>query len=284
MPIIPPERGDDLHNLELAGEADLTLFMAGNQFMVMEELLDAFREEHPDVERIFYETLPPGLELRQILAGGAVFGEQAIDVMPDIYAAVSADAMEQLAAAGVIGGGDAGASGGGTGYRVYLHNRLVLMVPAGNPAGVASVADLGRDDVRVSQPDPENEDIARHILNMCRQAGGEELVRRVMEEKVAAGTTLLTRVHHRETPERLAAGEADVGPVWATEVEHARRSGAAVAMVDPGPELDQRGSVDYYICALKGSARPENGSRFMEFIFSQRAREIYESYGFVTAG
>ena len=285
MPVIPSGRGDDLHNLELAGDADLTLFMAGNQFMVMEELLAAFREKHPHVARVFYETLPPGLELRQILAGGAVFRDRVIDVVPDVYTAVSAEAMERLAAAGVIGGGDASAvGGGGADYRVYLHNRIVLMVPEGNPAGIATVADLERADVRVSQPDPENEDIALHIINMYRQAGGEELVRRIMEEKRAAGTTLLTQVHHRETPERLAAGEVDVGPVWATEVEHARRSGAAVAMVDPGPELDQRGSVDYYICALKGSARPENGSRFMEFIFSQRAQKIYESYGFVPEG
>ena len=37
-PVIPAERADDLHNLELAGRADLVLFMAGNQFMVMEEI------------------------------------------------------------------------------------------------------------------------------------------------------------------------------------------------------------------------------------------------------
>ncbi len=305
MPHIPPERGDDLHvidadgdvlhNLELAGDADLTLFMAGNQFMVMQELLAAFREEQPQVERIFYETLPPGLELRQILAGGAVFGERVIDVVPDVYTSVSEETMERLAEAGLIGGGEdrsEGPTAGVGGARIYLHNRIVLMVPAGNPAGIESVADLGRDDVRISQPNPENEDIAHHIIDMYRQAGGEQLVRRVMEEKRAAGTTLMTQVHHRETPERLAAGVADVGPVWATEVEHARRAGGgaaeqaeraggAVEMVDPGPELDQRGNINYYICGLRDSPRPENGRRFLDFILSARAQAIYESFGFV---
>ena len=52
---------------------------------------------------------------------------------------------------------------------MYLHNRLTLMVPSGNPADIKAVADLGREEVRISQPDPANEDIAIHIMDMYRQ-------------------------------------------------------------------------------------------------------------------
>ena len=72
-PVIPDDREDDLHNLEFVHSADLSLFVAGNQFMVMEELLSEFQNKNPDIKRIFYETLPPGLELKQILKGGAIF-------------------------------------------------------------------------------------------------------------------------------------------------------------------------------------------------------------------
>ncbi|MBE0429824.1 MAG: substrate-binding domain-containing protein, partial [Thermoleophilia bacterium] len=154
----------------------------------------------------------------------------------------------------------------------------------GNPAGISSVADLGREDVRVSQPDPENENIGEHIINMYRGAGGEKLVTRIMEEKRAAGTTLMTKVHHRETPRWIAEGKADVGPVWMTEIEHARRAGAAIDMVDPGPSLDQRKNINYYICGLRGSSQPENGRKFIEFIFSRQARNIYRSFGFSPEG
>ena len=71
-PVIPAERSEDLHNLAVAGRADLILFMAGNQFMAMPEIVAGFQQEHPEVRDIFYETLPPGLELKQILAGGSV--------------------------------------------------------------------------------------------------------------------------------------------------------------------------------------------------------------------
>lgn len=102
LPEIPSNRGDDLHNLEYIDSADLVLFMAGNQFMVMEELLHAFQHEYPEIRRIFYETLPPGLELKQILAGGAKFGSMEIRVTPDVYTSVTEDAMKELFRRGYI--------------------------------------------------------------------------------------------------------------------------------------------------------------------------------------
>jgi len=271
-PVIPADRGDDLHNLEFADSADLVLFVAGNQFMVMEELLEAFQSQYPGINRIFYETLPPGLELKQILAGGALFTDKLIDVWPDVYASVSEVAMKQLIEKDLIFAED---------YFLYLHNRIVLMVPEGNPAKINSVQDLARSEVRISQPNPEYEDIAFHILDMYRDAGGEILLRRIMEEKRAEGTTILTTVHHRETPLRIEKEEVDVGPVWSTEIKHARQKNLPVDVVDPGEDLDQREKINYYICPLKGSANPENGSKYLQFIKSSKAQGIYEKYGFI---
>jgi ABC-type molybdate transport system substrate-binding protein len=270
-PVIPPERGDDLHNLEAADTADLVLFMAGNQFMAMADLIAAFRRVHPEIGTMFYETLPPGMELRQILAGGAVFQDRMLRMTPDIYSAVSEEAMRRLSDAGHLEPGD---------YRLYLHNRLSLMVPAGNPAGIAAVGDLGRPEIRISQPDPANEDIARHILQMYRDAGGERLVHRIMEEKRTAGTTMMTVVHHRETPQRITDRTADVGPVWATEIHHARSLGLPIDEVQPGATLDQRNRINYYVCRLKSAPHPENAQKFLEFILSSAAQAIYDRYGF----
>ena len=272
FPVIPSDREDDLHNLDFADSADLVLFVAGNQFMVMDGLIRVFQEEHPDVKKIFYETLPPGLELKQILAGGALFRDRVIDVVPDIYASVTEKAMERLERDAFIAKGD---------YSLYLHNRIVLMVPEGNPAQIVSVADLEREEVRISQPNPEYEDIAYYIIDMYRQAGGEEFVHRIMEEKRAQGTTILTVVHHRETPLRIVKGTADVGPVWATEVIHALQSNLPVDMVEPGEGLDQRERINYYVCRLKNAAHPENAEKFLEFIKSARAQGIYKAHGFV---
>jgi molybdate transport system substrate-binding protein len=272
LPEIPSERADDLHHIEFIHEPDLALFMAGNQFMVMPDLLEAFKRQHPDVEKIYYQTLPPGLSLKQILAGGARFKGECLVTRPDVYASVNKAAMEKLVAAGLCDP---------VAYTCYLHNRLALMVPAGNPAGIKSVRDLGRGEVRISQPDPVNEDIGFHILDMYRDAGGEVLSQKIMEQKRAEGTTVFTRVHHRETPLRIVSGAMDVGPVWATEILHARAAGMKIDVVEPGRQLDQRDRVNYYIARLKNARNPVNAAKFIRFIAGPTARSIYSDYGFV---
>jgi molybdate transport system substrate-binding protein len=268
-PEIPPERADDLHNLEIINKAQLILFMAGNQFMVMDDLIRLFQERHPEVEYIFYETLPPGLELKQIIAGGALFKGQPVTGSPDIYTSVTERAMEELKNRGYVDD-----------YFIYLHNRLVLMVPEGNPSGIKTINDLGRSEVRISQPG-EMEDIAHYIVHMYAKAGGNALVKRIVDEKKAEGTTVLTVVHHRETPARIEKGVVDVGPVWATEVMNARRNGLKVEAIEPGESLDQRDRVNYFVARLKNAPNPGNADKFLDFIKSSQAQETYRKYGFV---
>ena len=191
-PEIPPERADDLHNLEILDKAQLVLFMAGNQFMVMDDLIRLFQERHPEVEYIFYETLPPGLELKQILAGGAFFEGKLVTGNPDIYTSVTEHAMEELKSGGYIND-----------YFIYLHNRLVLMVPEGNPSGIKTINDLGRSGVRISQPG-EMEDITHYIIDMYVKAGGDALVKKGlwMKKKQRALPSLplsITEKHLRES-------------------------------------------------------------------------------------
>jgi len=267
MITIPEDKGKDIHGLEYLDKAELILFMAGNQFMVMEELLNAFKKEY-GVERIFYETLPPGLLLKQILKG-AKFKDIILPQIPDVYSSVSKDSMELLKSRGLIDE-----------YFVYLHNRIVLMVPKGNPKGIRSIFDLARDDVVISHPNPENEDIGKYIVQMYLEVGGEELMRKIMVEKAKKGTTKFTTIHHRETPERILKGEADIGLVWATEVIYAQMKGLPVEMVEV--ERDMRDRVNYYIAKLKDAPNPENAEAFLEFIRSDEAKRIYEKYGFVT--
>jgi ABC-type molybdate transport system substrate-binding protein len=272
-PVIPSNRADDLHGLEIAEKADLVLFMAGNQFMAMQEIVSEFKTQYPEVKNIFYETLPPGLELKQILAKGAIFQKKAFKIYPDVYSSVNQAAMQLLEKEGHIGQ---------SGYHLYLHNRLTLMVPRGNPAQIASVGDLARSDVRISQPDPQNEDIAYHIMDMYRQTGGDKLLDRIMEVKRAEGTTIFTIVHHRETPLRIAKKTVDVGPVWATEAVYAQSSDLAFEVIEPGANLDQRKNIDYYICRLRNAPNPQNAQFFLDFILSEKGQQIYKKYGFLS--
>jgi hypothetical protein len=148
--------------------------------------------------------------------------------------------------------------------------------------GIKGVEDLDRSGLKISQPSLEHEDIAEHIIAMYRRAGGNDLVRTIMEVKLNRSETLLTTVHHRETPERIISDQADVGPVWATEIDHARRSGLALEGIEVGPRLDQHKRAKYYACPLKAGANPGNGQRWLSFLTSREARKIYRDHGFTS--
>ena len=69
--------------------SDLVLYLAGNQFMVTEELIRDFQGKHPEVEAVFCETIPPGQIFKgQILKQGEIAG-QKIAQNPDIFASVN---------------------------------------------------------------------------------------------------------------------------------------------------------------------------------------------------
>lgn len=269
---IPAEREKDLHGLEVFDGAELRIFMAGNQFFLMPELMAAFRARHPEVRKIFYATLPPGLLLKWITAGEASFKGRTLPGLADVYASITAKHTQQLQEQGFM-----------RDYLPYAGNRLVIVVPQGNPKGVRTLKDLARPDVRISHTNPITEGITSPTVEMYRRAGGDELMWQVMSMKAADGSTRFTRVHHRETPERLLGGQADAGNVWVTEYLEYQKKGWAIDKVEPGEHVDMRDSVKYVIGRVDKTARnPANADKFVAFIRSPEAQAIYAKYGFVT--
>ena len=123
--------------------ADLDLWVAGNQYFAMGDVVRAFQKTHPQAAAIGVITLPPGLIARAILGGGWRYAGKDYPMRPDAYATVDVAHLRALQKAGLA-----------SDYRVYLHNELALMVARGNPKGIRSVHDLGRADVRLSMPNP----------------------------------------------------------------------------------------------------------------------------------
>lgn len=272
VPEIPPGSGQDVHGLAYAGGADLNVFFAGNQYPVVPELLDVFRRRHPEARKVFYETLPPGLLAKQIRAGKARYGDRVIDVRADVYLATNGSLTDALTGEGLLQKAEP-----------YVKNRLVLLVRKGNPKNIRGLGDLKRPDVRVSMPNPETEGIAAHVLDMYQDFGGPGFVETVMKAKRAENTTVLTNVHHRETPDNLERDAADVGPVWFTEYVEHEKTNRAVQSVEVGKANDQRDGVTYYLASLKAAPHPELARRFVDFVLSPEGQKVYAGYGFVPA-
>lgn len=264
----PMDAIEDLHGDPLT--ADLVVFFNGNQFMVLDDLFAAFRQEHPEMRSIYYETLPPGILVEQVRAGSLRMGTLTISAAPDVITA-GPDQLNALQSEGWL-----------TMPRDYASNDLALLVPAGNPAHICVLTDLGREEVRVAMPNPTTEGVGRLIVRALDVAGGDALVRRVMDEKVRTGRTRLTRIHHRESVRWLLSGEADVAPLWSTEARHHVGRGAPVEQLAIAADHNQRGR---YAAAVvtRRATHPAAAEAFTRFLLGEVAQAIYRSHGFAPA-
>ncbi len=256
--------------------ADLVMYLAGNQFMVMEELIRDFHAKNSDIGTIYVETIPPGQILQQqLLKQGEVEGQKTAQ-NPDLYASVNLGHLKQLKAEGVM---DV--------FATYIHNKLELMVAEGNPKQIKGPEDLARDDLVQSHPNPLTEGIFKFYgAQMLRDMNLYEKVTGNAECKscwAIEGKTWFTQRHHRETPHRIEQGEADVGIVWTSEVLHAKAEGRRVDGVAIPAPLNMSSKVNYAIGPLKTGRNPYNATRFLAYLATKEAQDIYESYGFVAA-
>ena len=247
----------------------LVLYVGGNYFFAMAPLVEAFEREHPDYRgRLYWETVPPGLLVRQIEAGGTITsGNMTWTARPDAYFA-GLEKIDHYIGSGMLAAPAV----------PYVTNTLTIMVPKDNPAHVTGLADLGRPDIRLAMPNPEFEGIARQIDAALRRAGGEALATAVYRIKVADGSTVLTHIHHRQTPLFLMQGLVQAGVTWQSEALFQEQAGHPIGHVDIP---DSQNSTAIYAGAMvKGAAHPGAARLWLAFIHSPTALAIFERYGF----
>ena len=135
MPAIPEGKETDLklygangggvaigrEALDQMPKSGLVLWLAGNQFFAMDDVIGAFQKHEPGVS-VGLITLPPGLLLQAIKVGGWIYQDKEYRGEPDIYASVNLGHLQQLKASAMMDS-----------YMVYMHNELQIMVAQGKP-------------------------------------------------------------------------------------------------------------------------------------------------------
>jgi ABC-type molybdate transport system substrate-binding protein len=240
----------------------------------MDDVVHAFQKGHPGTT-VGLITLPPGLLLQAIKTGGWIYADTAYRGLPDVYASVNLGHLKQLKAAGTM-----------ENYMVYMHNELQIMVAKNNPKKIAGIRDLAREDVRTSMPNPVNEGIMQFYTRKVLERHGLWQAISGGKECVSCQTTKnnwFTAVHHRETPDRIKAGQSDAGVVWKTEVLEARRAGADIDAVELPDEDSLRSEVAYVIGALNASPHRKEAEAFLTFLRAPSGQDAYAKFGFVKA-
>lgn len=196
-----------------------------------------------------FESGHPGVRVTLNLAGSSALAEQVNAGAPvDVLATASATTM-----ATVVDAGNADDP------ETFATNRLTVVVPAGNPAGVASLADLSNADVQTAI-------CAAQVP--CGAATAELLQRN--EIRVNA-VTLDPDV--KSVLGRVAAGEVDAGVVYVTDA--AGSDVEAIAIPDAANV-----STDYLIATVAESTSSDLASEFVALVTGPTGQRALADRGF----
>jgi len=171
----------------------------------------------------------------------------------DVYAAASPRYPAELFAEGLV-----------EQPRVFATNRLVLIVPSGNPAGVRSVPDLAGPGVKLvigAEGVPAG-DYAREALAAL---GADAVLANVVSEEDDV----------RGIVSKVALGEADAGFVYTTD---AKSVAGEVQVIELPPEAQPQ--IEYLIAVVKGSARHAAAEAFVQRVLGPGGRSALERDGF----
>jgi molybdate transport system substrate-binding protein len=173
----------------------------------------------------------------------------------DVYAAASPRHPRELAEEGVV-----------EEPVVFATNRLVLVVPSGNPAGIGAVGDLGREGVRlvVAAAGVPAGDYTRQVLETL---GQEDVLAQVVSEEADV----------KGVVSKVALGEADAGFVYATDVAPVEDDVDVIELPDGAqPE------VEYSVAVVRGTEREREAQAFVERLLGPAGREALREAGFGT--
>ena len=267
----------DLHGS--VQDPDLVIFMAGNQYRVLPDLLAAFREwigtqprhRGTKVERFFYATTPPGCLIDAMDSGQLVLGNYWIDVRPDrLWPDVFMTGPRQqrrLRKSDYIDG-----------WSVYTRNRgVVLLVRAGNPKAIRGISDLMRDDVRVAISSPAHEPASyESYANTLRAQGGAQFPELILKKST---TISPSAVHHRENPQFIYDDLADVAPMYYHVGEylknHMPKRFDYVTLPDKDNFRDELA-----ISLIRNAPHRTAALAWIDFIRSDAAAAVYNRNGF----
>jgi molybdate transport system substrate-binding protein len=219
------------HDTGDSGLEGLTVFAAAS-------LTEVFQEIAPDVTFNF--------------AGSDELATQIREGAPaDVYAAASPRYPDELASEGFLDT-----------PQIFATNRLIVVVPSDNPAGIDSVDDLAAEGVRLVIG-AEGVPVGDYTRSVLETMGATDVLDNVVSNEEDVKGVLA----------KVVSRDADAGIVYFTD---ARAAGDDVQAI----EFPAQPLVEYPIAVVTASENLEAAQAFVELVLSEQGRQALQDAGF----
>jgi len=235
-------------NVPQAAPVTLTVFAAASLSESFGEIATAFEAAHPDVDVKL--NFAGSNTLRAQIEQGA---------QADVFASANARETDELVANGFVSANTP---------QIFLTNRLVIITPDNNPAGLSTFANLTLPGLKLVLA-AEDVPVGSYTRAVLANAGAD------FETEVLANV-VSNENNVKQVLAKVQLGEADAGIVYASD--------AATEPELPAIEIPSEWNVvaEYPIAALKDAPHPELANAFVAFVLSQQGQTILEKWGFST--
>lgn len=216
-----------------AGSGDLSVYAASS-------LTEVFQAIDPNADFNF--------------AGSDDLATQIRESAPaDVYAAASPRYPEELFEAGLV-----------EKPQVFATNRLVLIVPASNPAGIEQVADLAQKGVKLIIG-AEGVPIGDYTRKVLENMGASDVLANIVSEEDDV----------KGVVGKVSLEEADAGFVYATDIKPVADKVRAIEL----PAAAQA-RVEYEIAVVKSTDNRDVAEKFVARVLGEDGRRALAQAGF----
>ena len=186
----------------------------------------------------------------------------------DLFASADTIQMDAAVKAGTIQGTP----------KVFARNRLALIVPKSNPAGITTLADLARPGIKLVTTAPDVP-VGNYTRVALQKMAADPLFGAGFDQKVL-GNVVSEEANVRQVVTKVQLGEADAGVCYTSDV---------TPKVQPEVKTldipDQYNTIaEYPIAATKNAKAPATAQRFIAYLLSPAAQAILKKNNFLPLG
>ena len=228
----------------------LTVFAAAS-------LTDAFTEIGKN-----FEAANPGVTVTFNFAGSQALRTQIEEgALADVFASASGKEMDTLVTGKFVADGTS---------QVFLNNKLVVILPADNSAGLEKLEDLANPGIKLvlaAEAVPVG-NYARQALDLMNGSFGSDFRDKVLANVVSNEDNV------KQVVAKVQLGEADAGIVYTSDAVAALK----LKTIEIPVELNI--IAKYPIAALTKSTNTDLATAFINYILSPDGQAVLQKWGF----
>ncbi len=215
-----------------------------------------------------FSAAQPGITVAFNFAGSQQLAQQLAQGAPgDLFASANQRQMQAVVDAGRVADGAP---------QIFVRNRLVVIFPAGNPAGLATLQDLTKPGIKLVLAAAEVP-VGGYSIEFLDKATAADFGPAYKDGVLANVVSYEENV--RAVVSKVVLGEADAGIVYSSDVT--------------GDTVDQVGRIDipdalnvvaaYPLAVLSDAAHPALAQALADFVLGPDGQAILAKHGFIPA-